>query len=312
MSFGALSMKFSRLVCGLFAAAALTSSSMAMAEDYNVFLITMDQNDQHWVRVNAGAAKAAEELGNVRLQWNAPDLKDDAKQIEVINNAVAAGADVLLLAANGPTAVTAALKEADSQGVKIIYVDSPADFPGLKTFATDNLAAGTTAGQKLIETLQKNGVEEGRIGIVGVNAATNSTVNRELGFRKAFEGSKYEILPTQYSDGDTAKAKDIAANYFNQGCVAVFGTNEGSSVGAGNAVKEFSEGVYAVGFDKSNMILSLVKGGQLSAVMAQNPEVMGYEGVKAAVAAMEGKDLGEKYVDTGVSVITKKNMADFL
>ena len=26
----------------------------------------------------------------------------------------------------------------------------------------------------------------------------------------------------------------------------------------------------------------------------------------------EGKDLGEKYVDTGVSVITKKNMADFL
>ena len=60
------------------------------------------------------------------------------------------------------------------------------------------------------------------------------------------------------------------------------------------------------------MILSLVRGGQLSAVMAQNPEVMGYEGVKAAVAAMEGKDLGEKYVDTGVSVITKQNMADFL
>lgn len=305
-------MKLSRLVCGLFAAAALTSSSMAMAEDYNVFLITMDQNDQHWVRVNAGAAKAAEELGNVKLQWNAPDLKDDAKQIEVVNNAVAAGADVILLAANGPTAVTAALKEADAQGVKIIYVDSPADFPGLKTFATDNKAAGKTAGEKLLETLKTNGIEKGRIGIVGVNAATNSTVNRELGFREAFKGTGFELLPTQYSDGDTAKAKDIAANYFNQGCVAVFGTNEGSSVGAGNAVKEFGEGVYAVGFDKSNMILSLVRGGQLSAVMAQNPEVMGYEGVKAAVDAMQGKDLGEKYVDTGVSVITKKNMADFL
>lgn len=304
-------MKFSRLMCGLMAAAALTGSSMAMAEDYSVFLITMDQNDQHWVRVNAGAVKAAQELGNVKLQWNAPDIKDDAKQIEVVNNAVAAGADVLLLAANGPTAVTAALKEADAAGVKIIYVDSPADFPALKTLATDNLAAGNTAGKKLMETLQQNGIKEGRIGIVGVNAATNSTVNREMGFRKAFEGTPYELLPTQYSDGDTAKAKDIAANYFNQGCVAVFGTNEGSSVGAGNAVKEFGEGVYAVGFDKSNMILSLVKGGQLTAVMAQNPEVMGYEGVKAAVAAMEGKDLGEKYVDTGVSVITKDNVAQF-
>lgn len=292
------------------AAASLSTAAFA-ADQYSVFLITMDQNDQHWVRVNAGAEKAAQELGNVKLQWNAPDIKDDAKQIEVVNNAVAAGADVILLAANGPTAVSAALKEADSQGVKIIYVDSPADFPALKTLATDNMAAGATAGKKLIETLQANGIKSGKIGIVGVNAATNSTVNREQGFRAALKNSGYEILATQYSDGDTAKAKDIAANYFNQGCVAVFGTNEGSSVGAGNAVKEFGDGVYAVGFDKSNMILSLVKGGQLSAVMAQNPEVMGYEGVKAAVNAMEGKDLGPEYVDTGVSVITKENVEQF-
>lgn len=40
--------------------------------------------------------------------------------------------------------------------------------------------------------------------------------------------------------------------------------------------QEFGDGVYAVGLDKSNMILSLVKGGQLTAVMAQNPEFMGY------------------------------------
>lgn len=306
-------MKLSRVLFGSVLACSIAVSSMSAfaADKYNVFLVTMDQNDQHWVRMNAGAEKAAKELGNVELHWNAPDIKDDAKQIEVVNNAVAAGADVLLLAANGPTAVTSALKEAASNGVKIIYVDSPADYPALKTLATDNEAAGFTAGKKLIETLESKGIKDGRIGIVGVNAATNSTVLREKGFRDAFKGTKYEILPTQYSDGDTARAKDMAANYFNQGCVGIFGTNEGTTVGAGNAVKEYGDGVYAVGFDKSNVVLSLVKGGQLTAVMAQNPDVMGYEGVKAAVNAMEGKDLGPKYVDTGVSVITKDNVDKF-
>lgn len=300
-----------KLTLAVLLASAFAATASFAADKYNVFLVTMDQNDQHWVRMNTGAQKAADELGDVNLTWMAPDLKDDSKQIEVVNNAVAAGADVLLIAANGPTAITSCLKEADAQGVKIIYVDSPADFPGLKTLATNNNAAGKTAGETLIKALADNGITEGRIGIIGVNAATNSTVQREMGFRSAFEGTKFELLETQYSDGDTAKAKDIAANYVNQGCIALFGTNEGSTVGTGNAVREAGDGVYAVGFDKSDMVLSLVKGGQLLAVMAQNPDVMGYEGVKTAEKAMKGEDLGDKYVDTGVSVITKDNVEQF-
>jgi ribose transport system substrate-binding protein len=37
--------------------------------------------------------------------------------------------------------------------------------------------------------------------------------------------------------------------------------------------------------------------------MAQNPDVMGYEGMKTAVKALAGQDTGTKNVDTGVSVI---------
>ncbi len=66
-----------------------------------------------------------------------------------------------------------------------------------------------------------------------------------------------------------------------------------------------------IGFDKSDMVLSLVKNGQLIAVMAQNPDVMGYEGVKAAEKAMKGEDLGEEYIDTGVSIITKDNVEQY-
>ncbi len=277
----------------------------AGAAKYRIYLITMDQMDQHWVTVDAGAQKAVKELGNIDYRWLAPDVKDDAKQIECINNAVAGGADAILLAANGPTAVTSALREATAAGVKIIYVDSAADYPAEQTLATDNEAAGKTAGEEMKKALAQRGISSGKIGIVNVNAATASVVAREKGFREAFKGTKFQILETQYSEGDAARSKDIAANYITQGVVGIFGANEGCTVGTGNAIKEAGGKVIGVGFDKSNTILQLIKEGHLLATMAQNPDVMGYEGIKAAVAVLQGKSPGPAYVDTGVSVLTK-------
>lgn len=290
--------------CGQQAETEAPAADAAKGES-NVYLITMDQMDQHWVNVDAGAKKAAEELGNVKYTWLAPDVKDDAKQIECINNAVAGGAQAIMLAANGPTAVTSALKEAEAAGVKIVYVDSAADFKAVQTLATDNVAAGTTAGEEMKKAFEAAGVKEGKIGVISVNAATASTVAREEGFRKAFEGTKFEILETQYCDGDAAKAKDMAANFITQGVVGLFGANEGSTVGIGNAIQESGGTVTGVGFDKSDAILNLIKNGQLLCTMAQNPDVMGYEGLKTAVKAISGEAISPDYVDTGVSVINK-------
>jgi len=270
---------------------------------YKVYLITMDQMDQHWVNVDAGAKKAANELGDIEYKWLAPDVKDDAKQIECINNAVAGGANAILLAANGPDAVTASLKEAEDAGVKIIYVDSAADYPAIQTLATDNEAAGKTAGTEMLTALTAAGITEGKIGIINVNAATASCVAREKGFRAAFDGKTFELLETQYGEGDAAKSKDIAANYITSGVVGIFGANEGSTVGAGNAIQEAGDTVIGVGFDKSDTILELIKNGFLLATMAQNPDVMGYEGMKTAEKALTGVSTGDKNVDTGVSVI---------
>ena len=277
----------------------------AAARDWNIQLITMDQMDQHWANVDKGAQKAVEELGGINYRWNAPSIKDDSQQIECINNAIAQGADAILLAANGPDAVTATLREAESYGIKIIYIDSPANFPAEATFATNNVAAGTTAGNEMIKALEAKGITSGTIGIVSVNTATQSTVDREAGFRAAFEGTGFTLLETQYCDGDASRSKDAAANFITQGVVGLFGANEGSTVGVGNAIHESGLDIVGVGFDKSDMILQLINDGYLLCTMAQNPDVMGYEGMKAAVAVLNGETLAETNVDTGVSVRTK-------
>lgn len=276
-------------------------------DKHKVYLVTMDQMDQHWVTLNGGAEKAATELGNVDFTWLAPDVKDDAKQIEAINNAISGGAEVILLAANGPDAVTSALKEAESEGIKIIYVDSAANYPGLQTLATDNEAAGKTAGLELIKALEAKGVTTGNVGVISTNSATDSTNKRIAGFQEAFKGTDYTVLETQYGDGDVAKSKDIGTNFLTNGAVALFGANEGSTVGAGNAIVEAGGEALAVGFDTSDTIKKLIKDGSLLATMVQNPDVMGYEGVKAAMKALAGDTL-EDYVDTGVTVVNKDNV----
>ena len=237
-----------------------------------VVLITIDSMDQHWVNMDKGCKQAAEELG-CDYKWIAPDVKDDAKQIECVNNAVADGATAILVAANGPDAITAALEEADQ------------------------------AGEQVLAALEAKGVKEGKIGIVSVNAATTSTVDRDEGFRSAFEGTAFEILETQYADGDAAKSKDAAANFISQGCVALFGANEGSCVGVGNAVAEDGNNIVAAGMDKSDAVIQLIKDGALICTMAQNPDVMGYEGMYAAITAINDGKVAPEYIDTGVSIL---------
>jgi len=242
-------------------------TGVAAAANHRITLITMDMMDSHWLSVNEGAQKAADEAGNVTYNWLAPDIKDDAKQIEMINNAVAGGANAIILAANGPDTVTETLRE-----------------------------------------LEAAGVTEGMIGIVNVNPATTSTVLRENGFRAALADTKFQILETQYGEGDVLRSKDIADNFITQGVVGLFGTNEGSSTGVGNSIKEAGDAVLAVGFDKSDALVELIKEGFLIATMAQNPDVMGYEGMKAAVAVLDGKEVSKDPIDTGVSVLTKDKL----
>lgn len=295
--------KLLAIVCTLCLALTLCVPAMA-DDDMLIALITMDSIDQHWITLHEGAQKAADELG-VTLRFMAPNTKDDAQQIECVNNAVSAGADAIVVAANGPDAISSSLREAQEAGIKIIYVDSPANVDAEATFSTDNKAAGKTAGEVMLAALEDAGVTEGSIGIVNVNAATDSTVQREEGFRSAFEGTDFTILETQYGEGDAAKSQTIAENYITQGVVGIFGCNEGSTAGTGNAIKASGENIVGVGFDKSDAILGLIEDGYLLATMAQNPDVMGYEGVKAAVAAVNGEDLGGAVTDTGVSVLTK-------
>ena len=306
---------FAALICasmiGCLAATPVLADETVKADGvYKIAVITMDSVDQHWVSLKEGAEEEAK-ADDVTVDFMAPDVKDDAKQIECINNAVAGGYDALMVAANSEDAVSGALQEAIDAGMKLVYVDSPANVEAEATFSTDNKAAGKTAGEEMIKALEDKGVKDGSIGIVNINNSTNTAIQREAGFREAFEGTDYELLETQFCEGDAAKAQTIAENYITEGVVGIYGTNEGASTGVGNAIKASgSDEIIGVGFDKSDTLKGLIEDGYLVCTMAQNPDQMGKLGVQACIKALNGEDLGGEVTDTGVSVLTKESLAE--
>ncbi len=275
---------------------------------YRVELITMDKTDEHWDYVNRGASDMARFAG-IQYQWEAPQNKNVEQQIELINNAVANGVDLIMIAATDRGAVGTALEEAKAHGVKIIYVDSPANVEALVTLATDNYRAGQIAGRSMLEEIQEHGINKGVIGIIGVDKETNSTMDREKGFRDIInKDGRFSLLPTVYMEGEIEASKIAATDFITQNndLAGIFGTNEGSTTGVGAAIQSSGKSIIGIGFDRSDAIIEFLNSGDLKAVMVQNPYTMGYLGMAEAIAALKGDSLGPNFINTGVAILRKR------
>lgn len=284
-------------------------NTAASGKKHTVYLITMDLTDSYWKSIDDGCLQAVSELGDITYKWTGPDAHDDALQSACVDAAVADGANAILIAANSAEGVNASLAKAAEAGCKIVYVDSAATYDCVTALSTDNVAAGRTAGETMKAALQEQGITEGTIGIMGVTVDTASCVARETGFREAFEGTAFTLAETVYMQDDVANVKNAVADGLSQNYVGFFGTNEGTTVGVGEAAKEAGAKTVIVGFDTSDAVLALVSEGVIHATMQQNPSVMGHDGMTIAIRSLEGTytDTNTK-TDTGVTVITKESM----
>lgn len=284
--------------------AALTNASIN--QFYKIYLITMDKEYQYWDQINQGAIKMADAIG-VNYIWDAPEKRDPYLQIEVIKRAVDDGANAILIAADDPKKISNTIEDAKARGVKIIYVDSPANEEAITTLATDNYEAGKLAGQTMLEELQKMAVNSGKLGIISVDPSKENTLLREMGFREVIEADqRFTLLDTAYKNGDPILSEAAAEAMIkdNNNLVGLFGTNEGASEGVGNAIKSLNKNIVGIGFDKTDVMVALLKEGGLKAIVVQNPFTMGYLGIAEAMAALKAKDTGPSYINTGVSILS--------
>ncbi|HWT74136.1 MAG TPA: substrate-binding domain-containing protein [Mobilitalea sp.] len=282
----------------------LTSSSM---NDYTVYLITTEKADDFGKTVNQGASDMAKLLG-LDYKWVAPQERNSDEQITIFNNAVSAGADAIMISAIDPAKISEAIKDAKTAGVKIVYIDSPANEDGIITLATDDYEAGVTSGENMINELGEVGIKSGSIGIVNVSKKDMDYMNLEKGFRDAIKADgRFILLDTKYTMGNETIAREASEAFINDNpdLVGLFGTNENITLSIGNAIKNSKKPIIGIGYKSTAAIREMIKAGYIKAVMVENPYTMGYLGMAEALAALKEYGIDTSYIDTGIKVITE-------
>ena len=294
---------------------------------------------QFWKAVELGTQNAAKEFG-VEVTFQGPDNESAiAQQVEYLNTAIAKKPAAICLAALDTQASIPSIQSAMEAGIPIIGFDSGVpDAPkgAIKANAsTNNAVAGALAADelyKLIESKIKDAKEPVRIGVVAQESNSQSIVDRTKGFvdkmtelcgadnvsveghdslKNEKAGAKVVIdvgIPAEVKDVDAAAV--ASAILEKKDLIAIYGSNEF----AANAIITANEGldklgadkVIAVGFDAGKKLLDAVRSKLFAGAVTQDPVQIGYQAVKLAVEAADGKSVSD--VDTGAKWYNAENM----
>ncbi|MFF2446635.1 ABC transporter substrate-binding protein [Neobacillus sp. NPDC058068] len=276
-----------------------------------VAIISKGFQHQFWQAVKQGAEKAAKEF-DVTVTFEGPESESQVdKQIEMLRAVLDKKPAALGFAALDSQAAIPLLEEAKDKKIPVIAFDSGVDSPiPLATAATDSRAAAALAADKMAELIGG----KGEIAIVAHDQVSQTGKDRRDGFKNQIE-QKYpdiKIVDIQYGGGDHLKSTDAAKAIMqaHPNLKGIFGTNEGSAIGVVNAVSEMNKkDVVVIGFDSGKQQIDAIKNGLMAGAITQNPIGIGYETVKAAVDAINGKTV-EKNIDTGFYYYDKSNIDD--
>ena len=201
----------------------------------------------------------------------------------------------------------------------IVNIDSPVDANAAKKadatiatyIGTDNVAAGTLAGKQMAAQLPSGG----SVYAIGGTSGDVTSGARITGFQKGISGSAVQFKQVVAANWDRQQALTQATTLLqnNAAIAGFFVANDDMALGVARAVANLHRTgqVKIISVDGIKDALSAVQSGQLTAVVAQYPYVIGKMGVEACRASMAGKTLPTS-VDAPVELITKSNAAQAL
>jgi ribose transport system substrate-binding protein len=281
-----------------------------------IAVIPKGTTHEFWKSVHAGAVKAGRELG-VDVAWKGPLKEDDLKsQIDLVQSFTAQAVTGMVLAPLNDSALVSSVKSAARAGIPVVVIDSDLKGSEHTSFvATDNRAAGRTAGDHMAKLLGGRG----RVIVLRYQEGSASTRNREEGFLEAVR--KHPAIAVrsdnQYGGATTESAFSASENLLlaqgaaTGGVDGIFTPNESTTFGMLLALDKakLAGKLKFIGFDASEKLIAALQGGKLHGLMLQDPFRMGYLGVRNVVLHLRGQPV-EKRVDTGSKLVTPENMKE--
>jgi ribose transport system substrate-binding protein len=254
-----------------------------------------------------GAERAAAELGNVEILWNAPATADQLRQKEILESFITQRVDGIAISALNGDFLTETINRAVDAGIPVVTWDS--DAPNSKRLAfygVGDVESGRILGQQAISLL--NG--KGKVAIITSVGATNLKLRLD-GVREALASAPgIEIVEVYDIKEDAVRAGELISTgtrrYPDLGAWISVG---GWPVFTRNALDAVDPAkTKVISFDTVNPALDLMRAGKVQVLLGQKYFGWGEEPVRLLHAIKQGRNPPNKIIDSGVDVVTPANL----
>ncbi|TXL62212.1 ABC transporter substrate-binding protein [Aeromicrobium terrae] len=297
------------LAVGSLAACGSSDGGGGGSDSKKIAFIQGVSGDEFYITMQCGIEAEAKKLG-AKVTTQGPEKFDPTQQKPIVDSVVASRPDAILVAPTDVSAMQAPLKAASDAGIKVVLVDTTVNDPSfaVSQISSDNEGGGAAA----FEAIKELAPDGGKVLVVSTDPGVSTVDARAKGFKDAAaKDSSFQFLGVQYSHNEPTQAAKIvtAALQKDPDIVGIFATNvfsaEGSATGIRQAGKQGK--VNVVGFDAGPAQVKQLRDGTVQALIAQQPDVIGSDGVQQAIAALDGKST-KKTIQTGSTIITKDNV----
>jgi ribose transport system substrate-binding protein len=293
-------------------------ASAGKAAALTVAVIPKSTGGEFWETVESGARAASDSL-DVTVKWQGTLTETEiAEQNKIIENMINLGVDGIALAPLNAKAMRKSVEGAVAEGIPVVIFDSSIEGDAHTAFvATDNEAGGALGGKHMVEKLADT---DGRTIVLRYIQGTASTEQRAKGFMDTAKSDGLQVLADPYPEDSTvAGCKKTATNVL-EGFVknskleldGVFACNLTATLGAAAALDDLRKSgvdvvVVFVGFDTSPKLIEELQAGRINALVAQDPQTMGYLAVETLIRHLRGETV-DPIIDTGVELVTKERL----
>lgn len=276
---------------------------------HTIALVMGMRHGDYWKTVYTGAEAAAKEVG-VGISFLGPDDELDGEgQALLVRQALADGADAILVAPNDEEPLAEALREAQKQ-VPVLTLDSELATIKVKAhIGTDNYRSGAKAAEEMVRLL---GGAPGRIALLGFDPGMPKVEDREAGILSVLKSHpELQLAGKAYSYADQQRAREqvLELERTSGPLDGIIALNSASVLGAADAlgILGHDRRMKLVSFDSTLQELELLQDGVIRSLVVQNPFRMGYLGVRHAADALLQRQVPER-VDTGSAVVRTEDM----
>jgi ribose transport system substrate-binding protein len=294
--------------------AAATQAAAAAAPKTLHFAFVTNNSSDFWNIASKGVHKGEGDFG-IKADVFRPLKGEVSDQQRFLEDILVQNFDGVAISPIDAAAMTPLLDKVSTR-MPVVCMDS--DAPNSKRIAyvgSDNVEAGRVAGKAAIEAWTAAGSTKGKVALFVGRMDMQNSIDRKQGIDETVgKVSGLEILPVFLDSADRTKAKknveDALARYPDLVLMMGIWSYNGPALAGAVRASSRTKKPAIVTFDEEEQTLKAVEDGLIFATVAQKPFEFGYQAMKSLKDAKDGKPVA-KLVDTGLTTVTKANLAAF-